>query len=295
MAFVGSGLSAEHYPSWTKLVNDLCERCGSPHRVNDDSHPEKFLDAAQDAKDCAENEYFSFLGETFGRPAENTTLTYRALFTLPFDSYLTVNLDPLVAFEARSECHRCSGGVKAFPSLDRGDIGNRTVHYLHGFIKEGTTPVDGTIVLARGEFDAAYHNGGNVMSFLMPTLENDPIVFMGCRLREPVMREVFGICKEHQRVRQMILRQQGERSKPPPRFILLPIPEVKGEGGEPDQERSRSEQQEEDRRFRRMDITPVWYPAPNKKHFRLRYALEELVDLKTPSTSHGWKGDSNGQ
>lgn len=295
VAFIGSGLSSGSYPSWPELVNSLCERCGSSHHVNDDSPGDDFLDAAQDAKDCAKDKYFSFLGKTFGRPASDASLTYDALLALPFDSYLTVNLDPLLALKARTACRPCSDGVKAFPSLDRGDMGNRTIHYLHGFIKEGTKPADGTIVLARDEFTAAYSNNSNLKNFLMPTLENTPIVFIGCRLLEPVMPEVFAICKEHQLDRLDIEQRENRPSEPPPRFILAAMPEVKGERGERDEERSRAEQQEEERRYRDLDITPVWYPAPGKKHFQLRYALEELADLKTPSVFHGWEGDADAQ
>ena len=267
VAFVGSGLSAGCYPSWLELVNSLCERCGSSHRVNDDSPADDFLDAAQYAKDCAEDEYYSFLGETFGRPADNASLTYDALMALPFASYLTVNLDPLLALKGRRSC---PNGPKAFPILDRRDIGNQSVHYLHGFIAEGTRPADGTIVLARSEFNAAYSDTSNLMNFLVPTLENDPIIFLGCRLREPVMPKVFDICKEHQRHRQDILQKQNRPSKPPPRFILAAMPIVKGEGGKPDEGLSRAEQQQEESRYLSMDITPVWYRASGSDHSQLR-------------------------
>ncbi len=295
VAFIGSGLSAGCYPSWADLVNNLCERCGSSHRVKDYSLADDFLGAAQDAKDCAEDEYYSFLGETFGRPADSASLTYDALLALHFDSYLTVNFDPLLALKARTARCRCSDGMNAFPNLDRGNISNRTIHYLHGFIEEGTKPTDGTIVLARGEFDAAYSDASNLMNFLVPTLENDPIIFIGCRLLEPVMPKVFDICKEHQRHRQDILQEQNRPSKPPPRFILAAIPEVKGEEGKPDEALSRAEQQQEESRYLSMDITPVWYRASGSDHSQLRYALEQLAGLKPPRVSYGWEGGCDAQ
>ena len=295
VAFIGSGLSAGCYPSWAKLVNDLCEKCDSSHHVNDDSLPEEFLDAAQDAKNQAKDKYFSFLGETFGRPARNASLTYDALLALPFDSYLTVNLDPLLALKARTARLRCSGDVKAFPSLDRKEMGNGTVHYLHGLIQEGTTPADGTIVLARGEFDDAYNDNSNLMNFLVPTFENDPIVFIGCRLREPVMPKVFNICKQHQLNRQGILQRENRLSEPPPCFIFLPIPEVKNERGELDEAQSQEQQQQKERYYLDMDIRPVWYRASGSDHSQLRYALERLADLKPPIVSHAWQGGCDAQ
>ncbi len=178
-----------------------------------------------------------------------------------------------------------------YKDLDRKVMGNRTSHYLHGLIEEGTTPADGTIVLAHGEFDAAYSKNSNLMRLLVSTLVDDPIVFIGCRLREPVMPKVFNICKEQQRSRQRVLRQQGRRSKPPPRFILAEMPEVEGEGGQLDEARSREQQQEEERRYRDMDITPVWY----RDHSQLRRALDQLAGLKLPRVSPPWEGGCDAQ
>ena len=290
VAFVGSGLSRS-YPSWLELVTSLCERCGSSHRVDKDSTSDHFLDAAQDAKDCAEDEYYSFLGETFGRPAGGTDLTYVALFALPFDSYLTVNLDPLVALEAGRARLPCSDVVKVFPELDRKFMGDRTVHYLHGLVEEGTTPTDETIVLSRGEFDAAYSDNSNLMRLLVSTLVDDPIVFVGCRLLEPVLPYVFRICKKQQQCRQRRRHQQNISSKPPPRFILAAMPEMEREGGQLDEARSKEQQQEEERRYRDMDITPVWYRASGSDHSLLRRTLDKLAGFEPPRVFRAWEGD----
>ncbi len=293
VTFIGSGLSMDIYPSWHELVNSLCKGCGSNHRVTSDSIPKAFLDAAQGAKDCNKDKYFSILGEIFGRPADKASLTYDALLALPFDSYVTVNLDPLLALTGRRASLECSKDIKAFPSLDRRNMGNRTIHYLHGYIEENTVPADGTIVLADGEFDDAYDRSGNSMTFLLPMLENDPIVFIGCRLREPVMERVFPICKEHQLKRQDLSQSRNGSSKPPRRFILLPIPEVETEEGrkhcdQMQRQEQRERQQKEDNYYQDMDITPVWYQASGSDHSMLRFTLEHLAELKPPKADYGW-------
>jgi len=208
----------------------------------------------------------------------------------PFDSYLTVNLDPLLALKSRTARIPCAPKVNSYLSLDRKAIGKRSIHYLHGYIAEGMTPTRGTIVLARSEFDEAYADNSNLMNFLVPTLENDPIVFIGCRLREPVMKEVFPICKKHQdkRLRAMKEREEGA-SAPPPRFILLAPPEVRTGLGEVDAEQTRRAIQAEEAYYKAFDITTVWYPACEGNHSALRYALENLAGLTPMTPKYGWE------
>ena len=50
VAYIGSGASAGCYDFWDKLVNNLCEHCGSTRRVSIESLSDEYLDAAEDAK-----------------------------------------------------------------------------------------------------------------------------------------------------------------------------------------------------------------------------------------------------
>jgi len=293
VAFIGSGLSVGSYPSWSDLVNGLCKACGSSCRVGDDSQPDEFLDAAQDAKSLDEIAYFKFLGEVFGPPADQVSLTYDAILSLPFDCYVTVNLDRLLALKSRRARPECAKDIHAYPALDR-KTPKRSIHYLHGFIRQGTTPVDGTIVLARTEFDEAYDDKGNLMNFLVPTLENDPIVFIGCRLREPVMPRVFAICKQHQQRRKELAAKLGGRNaNPPKRFILLPRKRFHIDKGNAEEMEQSRLQLTEDAYYRDMDIEPVRYPVVGGDHWQLRLALERLADLRDIAPEYGWSGGND--
>jgi SIR2-like domain len=291
VAFIGSGPSTGCYDSWPELVNALCKLCGSRSRVNRDSHPDAFLDAAQDAKDTNEGAYYNYLGQHFGRPANHASLTYDALLALPFRCYLTVNLDPLLALKCRNARIGCDTNIKVYPALDRMAMANRSIHYLHGYISEGTTPPRGSIVLSRKEFKAAYGANSSLMNLLVPTFEYDAVVFVGCRLKEPVMSSVFAICKQHQQARLKIMMEHGHcTTDVPRRFILVPQPEVRGSDGEPNAELGTKIISEEAAHYNGLDIKPVWYPAPGGDHSALRYALETLAELPAITTNLGWEG-----
>lgn len=288
VAFVGSGLSAGSYPSWAGLINEMCISCGSNCRVDADSPTVAFLDAAQDAKSCSEKNYYAFLGKTFGCAAASASLTYDALLAVHFDAFVTINFDPLLALKARTTRIRCADDIDIFPSLDRRRVGGRSIHYLHGHIAEGGTPIDGTIVLSRDEFEAAYSAHSNLMSFLLPMLENDPIVFIGCRLREPALDEVFRICKDLQLKRQRLAKHHDHQSVPPKRFIFRPLPEVRSGDNKLDRRRGEEIKQEEEGYYLDKDIVPVWYKADDGDHSWLRRALEQLAELRAPTYSYGW-------
>jgi SIR2-like domain len=291
IAFIGSGLSAGCYDPWHELINKLCKHCNHSSRVGRDSPTDAFLDAAQDAKDTDEKAYYSFLGEHFGRPAQNASLLYDVVLSLPFRCYLTVNFDPLLALKSRTAQSKCDTNISAYPSLDRGKMTNRSIHYLHGYIEEGSTPTQGTIVLARSEFDEAYADNSSLMNFLLPTFVNDPIVFIGCGLKEPAMKQVFSICKKHQQERLEIMKEQGRlNSKPPKQFIFLPKPEVRNKEGKLDINESQAAFEKKKAYYNDMEITPVWYAASREDHSTLRYALELLAKLPKIAQDYGWDG-----
>jgi hypothetical protein len=291
VAFIGSGPSSGSYYSWPDLINRLCERCGSPSRVKRDSPADALLDAAQDAKEANEQSYYSFLGEHFGRRIGQGSFLYSTLFSLPFHSYLTVNLDPLLARQSRTASIRCNPQIYAYPHLDRVNVTERSIHYLHGIIREGTTPAEGTVVLARSEFEEAYEDSGTCMNFLVQTFENNPVVFLGCRLDEPVMAKVFSICKKHQLKRQKAAHGMGQQiGSLPPRFIILPEPEIWDSQARPDEHASVEEKDKRQAYYRDMDITTIWYRASDGDHVQLQDALDRLAGLSDISPKYGWKG-----
>lgn len=289
VVFIGSGFSVGHYHSWPDLLNELCNACRVHPRLTRDSPVEEFLQAAQDAKSEDSEAYYQFLGGHFGRTIGSIPIMYHVLLSLPFDSYLTINFDHLLATGAKTTRIACK--LYAYPELDRKHGGGRSIHHLHGFIEPGQLPVEGQIVLAKGEFEDAYSANSNLMNFLVPTLENEPIVFVGCRLREPAMKQVFDICKGHQLSRIKFIKVIGALpSKPPPRFILLPRPLVTDSDGEHDVTRSQEEMRELQEYYENLDIHPVWYDGQGDDHSALQTAFERLAGLRDIKLQYGWPG-----
>jgi hypothetical protein len=295
VAFIGSGASAGCYDNWWNLVNRLCERCGSDCRVTQDSPTEEYLAAAQDAKNRNEAIYYRTLGEYFGRAAHVAPFLYDALLLLPFDCYATVNLDPLLAMKAQRARPSDPVALFAYPRLDRKGMTGRSIHYLHGMIPENGDPTPGTIVLAQGEFDEAYAPNSSLMNCLVATLENDPVCFIGCGLREPVMEKVFAICTGNQ-LKRFDAQAQSRRpvSKPPPKFMLLPKPVVKTASGF-DQERSQARIPELEEFYGARGIKVVWYVASGSDHSAVRRALEQLAGLPLVVPEFGYEGNYDGQ
>jgi hypothetical protein len=294
VAFVGSGLSAGCFDSWPDLVNKLCERCGSSSRVKPSDTGDALLDAAQNAKDADAQAYYKCLGEHFGKPAPSIPRQYLSMLSLPFSCYLTVNLDPLLSVTwciGRNSPH---DRVNAYPSLDRALMKDGSIHYLHGYIPEGSTPEPGSIVLARREFEQAYTDNSNLMTFLIAALEHDPIVFVGCRLQEPVMSRLFELSKRNQEDRKKLNMQYGRHSRAPMRFIFLATPEVRDSRGHIDEEQCRMIAEKEDARYKEMDIITVRYPAPGGDHSALWSAMEQLGNLARLKLApdHGWGGNN---
>lgn len=287
VVFIGSGASCASYGSWHELVNRLCEHCGSSSRVEYDDRAEAFLAAAQDAKDEDEDAYYSFLGEYFGRRTVPPSWLYDVILSLPFESYLTVNFDPLLALQSRTARIPFPNRFRVPATLDREAMQYRSIHYLHGYIEHGEAKAPEDIVLAKSEFDRAYAADTPLRTLLIPTLVNDPIVFIGCRLKEPVMPRVFKICKKQQQER---LRQGCHGSEPPKRYIFLAKPEVRPSRAGLQGENSASSMADEETYYKDMDITPVWYDACGDDHLQLRYALERLAKLPVMTADVGWSG-----
>jgi len=169
-------------------------------------------------------------------------------------------------------------------------LGCRSIHHLHGLVTEDRAPVDGQIVLARGDFDDAYAANSNLMNFLVSTLESEPLVFVGCRLREPVMTQVFKICKGHQLKRaKLIAVTGGAASAPPPRFILLKKHHLFDPLGKYDAARSREQMVADEDYYRGMDIQPVWYGGSGPDHSELQLALQQVADLPVLRPNYGWQ------
>src|SRR5215210_3339392 len=70
VAFVGSGLSISHYPSWSNLIAELCEACGlldEAINARKTQDPDVLTRLAEVAHDRDREAYHRTLDEIFGQ------------------------------------------------------------------------------------------------------------------------------------------------------------------------------------------------------------------------------------
>lgn len=288
VCYIGSGLSRDAYGAWWEVVRDLCGFCGEDCEIASDSTAEKLLGAAQCAKDHDEKKYYEFLGERFGRAVDRVNPLYSTLLALPFKFYLTTNFDPVIAVAARTSPTKCIFPPQSYPHLycspDR-----RTIRYLHGRIEEGERPARGPVILTQKEFDDAYHDSGELVHCLAPILQNEPILFVGCRLEEEAMRKVFEICKRSQEYRERVaLDRQQTPGEPPGRYIFVPMSPKKNDSAKNGKDAIRGKLLEDDRFYYEKQIEIVWYEAVGDDHSAIRNAMDELAQLPSIRSRYEW-------
>lgn len=290
VAYLGSGLSSTGlYHDWRTVINDLCKHCGIPRRVTKQSPAEDLLTAAQEAKDASLIGYREYLAGHFGRHVDRYSRLYQALLKLPFKCYLTSTFDPSLQLMWRTDGGVNANNVHVYRALNREHCAKRSVHYLHGLIEENMQPSQIDIVLAQGEFDSAYEPDSNLRQFLIPTFEEDPILFIGCRLEEPALLEVFEITKKHQLERRERMSELGLlEGSPPPRYILLDRQVVQLDDGTIDEIESERQEQSANAFYRNLDIDVCWYNRFQNGHGSLVEALETLAKLSKKSPEYGW-------
>lgn len=284
VAFIGSGASDDCYGAWHKLVNKLCKRCDSKCKVSKTSLPEELLDAAEDAKKNSSKKYHTCLCEHFGHPITRTNPLYDAILSCNFRSYLTTNLDPLLADRSCLSALRCNDEIQWYPNeLPILLIDQRTIYYLHGYIGEHAENLqDGSIVLSRSEFDKAYRPNSMLNRFLIETIGQQNICFIGCRLREPAINRVLNICKEEQIERkEVLLQRRGVPKDVPSRYMFLQDPGF-GQDKKANQQQIQEEREAEENRLKHFDIQVKWY---NDDHSILTRIFRDLANLPKPKLS----------
>jgi hypothetical protein len=190
---------------------------------------------------------------------------------------------------ARTAKVPCDGGLWAYPDLDPRKVAiRRSLHYLHGYIDESSPPTPGNIVLARDEFAAAYRDGSALMNTLIPTLENDPVVFIGCRQQDEYFALAMAKCETNRRERLKARLQRGEpMTEPPRRYILISKELVFDPRGHVDLAETERKREKEEANYLRMGLIPHWY-SPEYEHAELVDALETVAGLQKPSRSSVW-------
>ena len=118
-------------------------------------------------------------------------------------------------------------------------------------------------------------------------LENDPICFIGCRLNEPGLKQLFSYCRERQWCRIQLAERQGvDPGRPPPRFILMATPSVTIDQQASNVAGSEIMHQAESS-YEDMGIKVLWY---GNSHANLRAAFEQIAGLPQVVPNPGWEG-----
>lgn len=278
VAFVGSGLSIGHYPSWPDLIGDLCEACGLPETAAEarrGAEPDRLTTWADEAHDHNPDTYYAKLDEIFGQRPTSTRLAYSLLLRLRFASYVTTNFDPLLEVESRKDEHEIRG-IRALPSLNAGELNGRRIFYVHGYLREGRSATHHSLVLRRSEFDHAYDGDRSMLpGFLQQLLVYHPVLFIGAGLQEPQLEHVFDICR---RLRRGIESEYSARA--PKRYILRPTTlRTSGAASDAPLMRDKRAEAEEDRRFEEIDVKVVRYHKGGAGHSGIEEMLEEWCEL----------------
>jgi SIR2-like protein len=211
VAFIGSGLSMGEYIGWRNLVNNLCYACG----IELDSADEDLLELAQQAKNSSPDDYHRVLSEEFGKEGVHVPPGYMYLLESPFNAYITINYDPLLAEASRFK--RLS--LYDFKlGLDSSRVKDKAIFYIHGYVETGGHVEDGDLILTRDDFGENYDNAGAIIpSFLTQVLSFKPVVFIGCGLQEPALEKILGLCNE---IKSRI--EARSQHSGPTHYILLP-------------------------------------------------------------------------
>jgi len=213
VAFVGSGLSMGEYISWRELVRQLCDACGVD--VDTNNVGVDLLRLAGQAKNASSDEYNRVLSEEFGKEGVHRPPGYTYLLESPFNAYITVNYDPLLAEAGRFK-RLTLYDFKL--GLDASKVKNRAIFYIHGFVPEGGQVTDGDLILTSEDFKQNYEDtGATIPSFLTQVLSFKPVVFIGCRLQEPALKKILGLCRE---IKSRIEARSDNNG--PTHYILLP-------------------------------------------------------------------------
>jgi SIR2-like protein len=275
IAWIGSGLSALAYPDWTTAIVALCTACHvQPFGVADAPSASQLIDKAQQCKAADLAAYEATLGILYGGNVVETRLAYSWLMRAPFKGYVTTNFDPLLSEAAATFGYT---SIFRYPLLETREVDRRKkpIFYVHGHARPNGVPCGHDLVLARSEFDQAYN--GVVSVFLQSVLLSYPIVFIGCRLSEPEIRE------QMRRVHSMHVQIKESQAayKTPRRFALLPSIFDRNA-------RDAAAEREEANLFAEMDTEVLRYnPADPAKHWEIEDILKTLCGLTSRVTEGG--------
>ena len=185
--WIGAGLSMGcGYPDWSTAVQQLCEEC-LPEKLDlpPEHDPTALLVNAQRCKDYALERYTAVLADMFGHQPRLLRAAYSHICACPITYVVTTNYDPCL--ETANAGRR---RVIAYPNLCFLPDQHGLAVYLHGKARWGIRVDASKLLLTDNELRTAYVHSF-IPSFLTQLLGYTATVFVGCRLSEPVLVNLF--------------------------------------------------------------------------------------------------------
>lgn len=282
--WVGSGVSTDttnaagQYPSWRKLMMELCEACGVEFKQ--DTPARLFPSIAKKCKSKSLNGYRAKLGERFGGPPMATPKKVREILNLAKYFVITTNYDHclLQGLSDRGQPQSCISYpmLRMIPGMPCPFI----VH-LHGLAPDSHAMPATNLVLSEDEFDAAYDEDpatGEVRRFLSYILPDWSLLLVAYKLDEHETEILFQ--------RMALLRDQLSATRSEnaadheePKWCMLyprTPPPSQGIDNESRKEIDLARDKEEDEklRFAEAGISKfIEYPRVTKQHINLLEVL----------------------
>jgi len=271
VVFVGSGLSTGVYPAWHELVQELCIECGVKHQatLKRETAVVVLTDLAGQAQKANEQCYLDILEDRFAKPIHEQKKVYQLLMGIPFRSYVTINLDPLLADEKNSRHEYRERQHFVYPYAPTKYLASQNLFYIHGYVQPGHRPDCNRIVLTSEAFHRAYNGeGSDLGTFWDVLLTEYPVLFVACGLREPEIQ--LALKRSHKRRERMV---NQHNMNPPPLFVLRPAYFRRDDALDVSQ-RDNAREEQEQAEFRELDINIVRYDKKDKDHTGLLELLE---------------------
>jgi len=291
VVFVGGGLSSHVYHSWAELIRNLCNECDVPQpgraKSNDPNHLMKKADKCRTANI---SKYREYMRKHFAPAPVYRRRAYGFLAKMPFKAFVTTNFDPMLEDELRN-CRPGQLRIWPYPDLDilkMAPRDNTPVFYLHGKINSDMLESVDRLVLGLEEYELAYasqSNSGPVAGFLQQLFTHQRVLFLGCGLREPLMRRILNSCKG---TRSRIGRK-GEH------FAFLPH-ERKPQGTSGNSEIDCEAEALQDNDMRECGIDILRYDEKDRFHSTVDDILQDLLIPPRgilPSVSAPMSGEEN--
>jgi hypothetical protein len=236
-------------------------------------------DIADKCKKKNEESYNRTLGDVFGRMPASIPRSVSHILNFGSPALITTNYDHVLEYAAKDR--RLNLYVQYYDGLEAGfHVETPCLSYLHGRAPDDEGEAAHRLVLATSEFTEAYEcdyeamRFGNAYRFLLSTLPDADVLFLGYSLDEPLLRRTLEYINAIRR-----------RNKRQTHWVMLlgrtPEPDADDPGSEKLVRRRRDEG-EQILRAREHDVEVITYTTIGGNHRQLDMILERLSEIAMP-------------